>query len=168
MLGPDDAKPTSGALLLELARGRVPGYPPGGKNYVHVRDVATATVNALTQGRVGESYLLGHENLSFQEAFRLMASVLGVPAPRLALPGPLLRGYGRLCDAVAGLTGRPAALNSAMLRVACDSHYFDCQKAVRELGLPQTPVRTAIAEAADWFRQHGFLPSAPPPKGIIL
>jgi dihydroflavonol-4-reductase len=164
MLGPVDAKPTSGALLLELARGRVPGYPPGGKNYVHVRDVATATVNALTRGRVGESYLLGHENLSFQDAFRLMAEVLGVPAPRLALPGPLLRGYGWLGAAAAALTGRPAALNGAMLRVACNGHYFDCQKAVRELDLPQTPVRTAVAEAADWFRQHGFLPPGPPAR----
>lgn len=55
MLGPLDAKPTSEALLLELYRGRIIGYPAGGKNYVHVGDVATATVNALTQGRLGES-----------------------------------------------------------------------------------------------------------------
>ncbi|WP_317039522.1 NAD-dependent epimerase/dehydratase family protein [Hymenobacter lapidarius] len=37
MLGPGDAKPTSGALLLELHAGRLPGYPRGGKNYVHVQ-----------------------------------------------------------------------------------------------------------------------------------
>lgn len=36
MLGPLDAKPTSGRLLLELYRGRVIGYPADGKNYVHV------------------------------------------------------------------------------------------------------------------------------------
>ncbi|WP_317172228.1 NAD-dependent epimerase/dehydratase family protein [Hymenobacter sp. BRD67] len=81
MLGPGDTRPTSGALLLELHRGRLPGYPLGGKNYVHVRDVAGATVNALTQGRVGESYILGNENLSYKEAFSLMAGVLGVAAP---------------------------------------------------------------------------------------
>ncbi|WP_460503869.1 NAD-dependent epimerase/dehydratase family protein, partial [Hymenobacter agri] len=86
MLGPDDAKPTSNALLLELYHGRLPGYPPGGKNYVHVRDVATATVNALTMGRVGESYILGHENLSYREAFARLAAVLGVPPPRWPIP----------------------------------------------------------------------------------
>ncbi|MCB2410695.1 hypothetical protein [Hymenobacter lucidus] len=46
-----------------------------------MRDVAVATVNALTQGRVGESYMLGHQNLSYREAFALMARLMGVRAP---------------------------------------------------------------------------------------
>lgn len=156
MLGPLDAKPTSGAMLLELARGRVPGYPPGGKNYVHVGDVATATVNALTMGRVGESYIVGNENVSYRDAFRLMAEVLNVPPPRLALPGPLVRLYGDFCDLTTLVTRQRASLNGPMARVSCDGHYFSCQKAINELALPQTPVRVAVQEAVDWFREHHF------------
>ena len=157
MLGPEDTKPTSNALLLELYRGRLPGYPPGGKNYVHVRDVAVATVNALTQGRVGESYILGNENLSYREAFWLIARVLGVPAPRWPLPPGLATLYGEFCDVKSWFTGRPAQLNSAMAAVANDGHYFNVQKARLELALPQTPIEQAVAEAFNWFKTNHYV-----------
>jgi len=157
MLGPQDAKPTSNALLLELYRGRLPGYPAGGKNYVHVHDVAVATVNALTQGRVGESYILGNENLSYRDAFRLMARVLAVPPPRWPLPAALARLYGEICEVKTRLTGRPAQLNAAMAAVANDGHYFSPAKARAELGLPQTPIEQAVAEALAWFKTHHYV-----------
>ncbi|GAB3875092.1 NAD-dependent epimerase/dehydratase family protein [Hymenobacter segetis] len=157
MLGPQDVKPTSNALLLELFQGKLPGYPPGGKNYVHVRDVATATVNALTQGRVGESYILGNENLSYREAFGLMAGVLGVQAPRWPILPGLATLYSEFCDVKAWLTGRPAQLNSAMTSVANDGHYFNVQKARQELALPQTPIVQAVAEAFDWFKTNHYV-----------
>jgi len=157
MLGPGDAKPTSGALILGLRAGRLPGYPPGGKNYVHVRDVAVATINALTQGRVGESYILGNVNTSYKEAFGLIAGVLGVAPPRWPVLPPLASLYGTLCDWRAALTGRPAPVNAAMAAVANDGHYFTAQKARTELGLPQTPITQAVAEAFDWFLTHGYV-----------
>ena len=157
MLGPGDAKPTSNAMLLELYRGRVPGYPAGGKNFVHVRDVAVATVNALTMGRVGESYILGNENLSYREAFGLMARVMQRPAPAWRIPPRLALLYAQACDVKARLTGRPAQLNRAMAAVANDGHYFSVQKARTELGLPQTSVETAVGEAMHWFKANRYV-----------
>jgi len=157
MLGPGDARPTSGALLLALRAGRLPGYPLGGKNYVHVHDVAVATVNALTQGRVGESYILGNENLSYQEAFALMAEILGVGPPRWPVLPPLANFYGAACDLKARFTGRPAPVNSAMVAVANDGHYFTPQKARTELALPQTSIQQAVADAFAWFKTHGYV-----------
>ena len=157
MLGPGDAKPTSNALLLELFRGQLPGYPAGGKNYVHVADVAVATINALKMGRVGESYILGHANLSYEEAFSLMTSVMNVPAPRWPVPASLARLYGVACDWQTRLRQRPARLNSGMVAVANDGHYFSSQKAIRELGLPQTAIEQAIAEAFEWFKSNNYV-----------
>ena len=34
--------------------------------------------------------------------------------------------------------------------------YVDPAKAVRELGLPQTPIDTAVADAIEWFREYGY------------
>ncbi|GAB4000800.1 NAD-dependent epimerase/dehydratase family protein [Spirosoma daeguense] len=157
MLGGFDAKPTSGQMLLELYRGRVMGYPAGGKNYVHVRDVAVATVNALTQGRLGESYILGNSNMSYQEAFQLMARRMNVSPPRWSIPPSLAKLYGFGCDAFAKLTRRPGQLNSAMIAVANDGHYFSSQKAITELRLPQTPIEEAVDEAFNWFIQNNYL-----------
>ena len=157
MLGALDIKPTSGQMLLELYRGRVIGYPAGGKNFVHVRDVAVATINALTMGRVGESYILGNENLSYREAFGQMAQCMGVQPPRRAIPPALAQLYGYGCDAWARLTGRLGQLNSSMTAVANDGHYFSSQKAITELALPQTPITGAISEAFDWFKQNKYV-----------
>ncbi|GAB3641714.1 NAD-dependent epimerase/dehydratase family protein [Spirosoma arcticum] len=157
MIGPLDYKVTSNALLLALYRRQIVGTPAGGKNYVHVADVATATVNALTAGRVGESYILGNENLSYQEAFKLMTSIMHVQAPTLPISPLLATAIGWASDMKHKLTGRPTALNSSMTAIANDGHYFNATKALNELHLPQTPVQTAIDEAFDWFRQHGYL-----------
>lgn len=157
MIGPLDYKITSNALLLALYRGQIAGVPTGGKSYVHVGDVATATVNALTMGRVGESYILGNENLSYREAFGLMASVMNVSPPMLPVPTLVAAVMGRAGDLKHRLTGRLSALNSSMTAVANDGHYFSVTKALDELHLPQTPIRVAVNEAFGWFRAHGYL-----------
>ncbi len=157
LVGPLDAKPTSGAMLLAVARKQVPGYAAGGKNFIHVQDAAIATVNALTMGRVGHSYILGHENLTYREAFGLMASVAGVSAPGLAIPPGVLRAYGSLSEWWATRTGHPARLTRPLADVANDGHYFSAQKAINELALPQTPVREAVREAFEWFTKNGYL-----------
>lgn len=159
MLGPMDTKPTSNKMILALYQGQVPGYPPGGKNCVHAGDVATATVNALRQGTVGESYILGNENLSYEEIFTLIARVIGVKPPQLPIPAFAGNLYARLAEWQADLTGSQAVVNRAMLQTANDGHYFSVAKARAELSLPQTPIRQAVEEAFAWFGQHGYLPA---------
>lgn len=157
LLGPLDVKPSSGAMLLAVAKRQLPGYPAGGKNFIHVRDAAIATVNALTMGRIGHSYILGHENLTYHDAFQLMADVAGVRPPRFPLSPALARWYGQLSDWLARRTGKPARVNTAMALVGNDGHYFTSQKAIDELKLPQTPIREAIGEAYAWFRANGYI-----------
>ena len=157
MLGSLDSKPTSGAMLLAVAKKQLPGYPAGGKNYVHVRDAAVATVNALTMGRLGESYILGNENLTYRDAFALMANVAGVTPPRFPLPPAVARLYAQASEWLATIRGRTPSITVPMALIANDGHYFSSEKAVRELNLPQTPIREAIQEAYDWFSANGYL-----------
>ena len=157
LIGPLDSKPGSGAMLIAVAQRQLPGYTAGGKNFIHVRDAAVGTVNALTMGRIGQSYILGHENLTYYEAFTLMARVAGVAPPRFALSPGLTRLYGRFNDWRAALTGKPAQVTLPMAMIANDGHYFSSQKAINELNLPQTPIREAIQEAYDWFTEHGYV-----------
>ncbi|RYC72014.1 MULTISPECIES: NAD-dependent epimerase/dehydratase family protein [Spirosoma] len=157
MLGPLDYKITSNALLLALYNRQVAGIPMGGKNYVHVADVATATVNALTMGRIGHSYILGNENLSYREAFTLFAEWMQVQPPRLPVLPPMASAIGRLSDWKHRFTGQLARLNSAMTAVANDGHYFNVSKARNELNLPTTALRNAVEQALDWFRCQQLL-----------
>lgn len=157
MIGPGDAKPSSGKMVLAICEGKVPGYPSGGKNYVYVGDVATAIVNAIEMGRIGECYILGHVNLSYKEMFTKTAEIVGVKPPRVAIPGVLTKGFGMLGSVYGFLTGKAPNVSYKMAKVSCDGHYFSAQKAVRELHMPQTPIETAIKECYEWFKANGYL-----------
>src|ERR1043165_481488 len=59
MLGPRDARPSSGRLIVDTVRRRIPGWTPGYNNFVDVRDVARGMIAAWQRGRRGERYILG-------------------------------------------------------------------------------------------------------------
>jgi len=157
MIGPNDFKPSSGRMVIAVAQGKVPGYPVGGKNYVYVGDAATAIANALTMGRPGQCYILGNENLSYQEMFTKVAKVVGVKPPRLGIPPFATKAFGMLGTIGGKLFGITPKVSYKMARVSCDGHYFTAKKAVKELRMPQTPIENAIQECYEWFKQHNYL-----------
>jgi dihydroflavonol-4-reductase len=157
MFGAYDARPSSGQLILAVARRQLPGYPGGGNNFVDVEDVTQGMLSAAQLGRAGEVYILGGKNLTYQEIFTVIARVVGAPAPRFAIPYPIAWVGGQLGGLYERLSGRDTGLNPATARVSYLRHYYSPAKAIRELGLPQTPIETAIGRAAAWFREKGML-----------
>ncbi len=157
MIGPYDSKPNAGKVILGLYEQKTPGYSPGGKNWVYVKDVAVAIANALTMGRNGESYILGHQNLSFKEAFEIIAKVIDKPMPSIPIPGPLVKFTGRMASMVSNLSRKAPIVSYQMAWISCDGHYFSPEKAVKELDLPQTPLEVAVKDAFDWFKENGYI-----------
>lgn len=157
MIGPYDSRPSSGAMILAIYNKKVPGYTQGGKNYVAVKDVATAMANAITMGRIGECYILGNVNLTFKEAFELIAKTIGVKAPKLGLPNFIVKLYGGATSLFAKLLRFQPAVTRELAIISCDRHYYSPEKARKELQLPQTPIDVAIKECFDWFKENGYL-----------
>lgn len=158
-VGPGDYRPTpTGQMIVDFLNGRIPAYLDTGLNLIHVRDVARGHILAEQQGRVGEKYILGNQNLSLSEIFRLLADLSGRPAPRWRLPYYPILGMAYLNDCWATwISHRPPRMPLTAVQMAKKYMYFDSQKAVQELGLPQTPVREALQEAITWFREHGYV-----------
>ncbi|KOH44972.1 hypothetical protein NC99_20970 [Sunxiuqinia dokdonensis] len=157
MLGKYDAKPSSGQMLLMAHGKRLMPCPAGGKNFIHVEDVASGIVSAIENGRNGQCYLLANENLSYREFFGKMQSVCGWPKQLLPLPKPLLNFAGQAGTWYEKLSGNPAKLNAINARLLQADNYYSPAKALSELQLPQTPVETAISDALAWFAEHGYL-----------
>jgi len=159
MIGEWDVKPTSGQMILEVARGRAVGYPGGGNNFVDVLDVAEGIRLALAKGRSGEAYILANAqgNLTYQEMFTLIAQVAGVAPPKFRIPYPVAVGAGYLLDLAGRLLGFEPDVNSVTARMGYAPHYFTPTKAIRELGLPQSPLPPAIERAFRWFKQQGMI-----------
>lgn len=164
-VGPGDVKPTpTGAILVDFARGRMPAYVDTGLNLVHVRDVAEGHWRAAQRGRVGERYILGNRNVTLRELFAELAVLTGRPAPRVRLPYWVALTAGALSTGVAGLTRSPPRVPLEAVRTARHRMFFDPGKAVRELGLPLTPVRAALEDALAWFAERGLVPALPERK----
>jgi dihydroflavonol-4-reductase len=157
--GPFDRKPTSGTLILMIARRQMPAYVDGPVNIIDVRDVAESMIHAGEQGKTGERYLLGNWNTTQKELNAMIARVLGVPPPILPIPFPVARYGAKVVDwACRTVLHRPAPVPGFFVEMLRHMQQYDCSKAARELGPPRRPVDQAIADAASWFRENGYLP----------
>jgi dihydroflavonol-4-reductase len=156
MLGPWDWKPSSGRLLLAVARQWIPAAPTGGVSGCDVREVARAIVAAADRGQPGRRYILAGENLSYFEAWKLFARITGRPGP-ICRTGPLVRLVaGRCGDLWGWITGSEPDVNSAMVAMSCLMHYYDSGRAERELGYRTANFADAAQAAWTWFRQQGY------------
>lgn len=136
-VGAGDRRPTAtGQRIADFLAGRRPDYPSGGMNLCPVEDIAAGHVLAAHRGQPGRRYILGHAAGNLDEAafLTLLAQVSGQPAPP-----PTARQAGR----------RPLSLTA------------NPQRAIDELGLPQSDLRRAVAQAVAFYRAAGQGATAP-------
>jgi dihydroflavonol-4-reductase len=159
-IGPRDVKPTpTGQVIVDFLNRQMPAYLDTGLNWVHVRDVAIGHILAAEKGRLGERYILGSAegNWTMKEAFAVLEQLTGVPAPKFQVPYAIALLAAYADEALARMTGKPPKAPLAGVRMARYKMFFNPAKAIRELGLPQTPPRQALADAVQWFRENGYV-----------
>jgi dihydroflavonol-4-reductase len=157
-VGEMDVKPTAtGRMIVDFLEGKMGAYVDTGLNLVDVRDVAEGHLLAFEKGRIGEKYILGNENLTLEQILQKLAVITGRPAPRVRLPHWVPLTVSALDTWRARLFGRVPRFPLDAVRLSRYKMFFDAGKAVRELGLPQTPVDEALRRAVDWFRNHGYV-----------
>ncbi|MFN7143818.1 MAG: NAD-dependent epimerase/dehydratase family protein [Myxococcota bacterium] len=157
VLGPWDVKPTSGQLLVTIAKGWVPAYPTGGKCFVDADDCAVGHLAAMDKGVPGRRYLLGNHNLSYREFMTLCAEVTGSRAPVLPVPGKALGLAGRVGSLLQRYDAhRFAGLDRHVLLAMQQGRYRTGRRSWDELGVPRTPMRQTVETAFGWFREHGY------------
>lgn len=154
MIGSHDVKPSSGKLMLLGYGKRWMATPPGGKNFVAATDVATAVCNALTMGRNGERYLASGVNLSFADFYSLQSKVGKYTQKIVNIPAGLLEMIGKAGDILRFL-GIKTEICSMNLNQLTIREFYNNQKAVNELNMPQKTIETAINEALNWFKETG-------------
>jgi dihydroflavonol-4-reductase len=174
MLGPWDWKPSSGRMVVELARAWRPLCPSGGCSLCDSRDVAAAAVAAIELGGDdGREYILAGENLSYQRLWSEIARRVGRPAPIMRL-GPLLRVGAGVCGDLWGrLRGSEGDVNSAAIRMSHLYSYHDSSRARRELGYTTRPASETLDDAVAWMRHRqrptdggNVAPSTRPPTAV--
>ena len=155
-------------MLLMFLNGRSPAYLDCELNFIDVRDVAAGHKLAAEQGRVGERYILGNENIRLSKLLAMLQALTGLRMPRWRIPYLFALGAATASEFIADhLTGKPPLAPITGVKLAGMPSHFDSSKAVRKLGLPQTSLTVSLTDTIRWFQQQGLLerqPSALSPK----
>ena len=159
-VGIGDHKPTpTGQIIVDFLKGRIFGYVDTGLNIVDVEDVAAGHLLAAERGQAGQRYILGGENLRLKQILDLLAEVSGRPQVHLCIPHWVAHCWAYVDVTMATLNpSRVPAATPDKVRLSRRYEFVDPGKAVRELGLPQTPARVSLRKAVEWYRSHGYAP----------
>ncbi len=150
--GGDDVAPTPhGAMVKNVALGKMPYYWAGGGPCVGIRDAARAMLLAETRGRVGERYIVAERWLDYRELFAIAATAAGVAPPRRKIPLPVLYTMAGIADLLAFFTRRDNRFSIASLRCSTLLPDVDSSKARQELGWQPAPVEREVAEAVAYY-----------------
>jgi dihydroflavonol-4-reductase len=163
VVGPGDWKPTpTGAGILRYLKLspnlRVP-LPDGGVNIVDVDDVALGHVLAMEKGEVGERYILGGEDLSYEELVDTLSDLTDLAMPGRTVGPGLFQLAARYMELRARLGGPQPTLTYRMARDYVGAYAFvTSEKAERELGYRSRPAREALGRAIRWYLENGYVP----------
>ena len=156
VFGPWDVGPTTGEILVNVAKGRFPVWVDLEANVVDARDVGKGHVLAAENGRVGQRYILGGENLSVHQALSLAAREAGASPPKWRVSLGAISALVKAGEALGRLPLiEPLPLEH--LKTMREWRALDCGKARRELGFAHRPFLETIRDTLAWFREHQYL-----------
>jgi dihydroflavonol-4-reductase len=158
-IGPMDRKPTpTGKVIVDFLSGRMPAFIDTGLNFVDVDDVGMGHWLASMHGVPGERYVLGNRNMSLGEFLGLLGRISNRKPPRLKLPYVPVLFAAYIDEAVSTwISHAQPRIPLTGVKMAKSCMYFDCSKAVRSLGVSQTPVEKSMEKSIDWYYRKGYV-----------
>ncbi len=159
LLGPGDDRLSSTQDVLKFLAGDIPAIPPGGINFVDVRDVAPAFFAAMHRGRNGYNYLLGGPNWTLERFFAHMERISKTSGPRIKVPARLHTAASKLVESIYKGLGKTPPVEPVSMEMSRYYWYLDSSRAKEELDFtPRDPSET-LFDTVDYLRKH-FLGSS--------
>jgi dihydroflavonol-4-reductase len=161
VIGPDDYTPSLfGGALLDMVKGKLPALVEGGFDWVDVRDVVSAALQAEVRAPQGARYFLSGCYATLGELARLVHEISGSPVPRLIAPHWLARTGVPVLSAFNRIAGNRHLFTLVTLRTLANCHpRISHERASRDLGFQPRPLHDTLVDTIQWFRQDGRLPS---------
>ena len=156
LIGPGDATLSSSEDVLRFLAKDVPAIPPGGINFIDVRDAAAALPKAMEHGRNGERYLLGGPNWTFETFFGRLERMTKIKGPRLKLPDKLYEFAGKTMDHIYDKLGKTPPVDKISMEMGRFYWYLDCSKAEQELGFEARDPGETLFETVSYLKEHFF------------
>ena len=154
MIGAYDYKPTSNRIVKGALDKKIVFYPPGGKNFVDVNDVAKGLISLIENGKNKEKYLFAGENLSFLEFYIKLSNQLGKKQKFVRIPEVVMKVLGWVGDFLLSIHIR-TDLSTLNMRILSLDNFYSNDKSKKELKLNYRPIEDAIAKSISFFKNNG-------------
>jgi nucleoside-diphosphate-sugar epimerase len=135
----------NGSWRINPGNGKMTG------NYVYIDDVVHGHVLAAQKGRAGERYILGGENITFDEFFHILEKVTGVKRQLIRLQVPVMAFAAKFLEWQNHITGIPPAITADFVKKYMVHWSLSSEKAINELGYRITPFETGVKETIEWL-----------------
>ncbi len=158
-VGDLDIKPTpTGKIIVDFLNNKIPAYVDTGLNLIDVHDVAIGHLLAAEKGEIGRRYILGNQNLSLKQILQELAHLTHKEPPRTQIPYSVAYIAAAIDTLVeGGILHREPMIALEGVKMARKEMFFSANRAVTELGLPQSNVTKSLARAIEWFRINGYV-----------
>lgn len=153
MLGAFDSKPSSGKIITRALQKRLVLYPPGGKNFVNVKDVCIAIEKCLTNSAKRQQFVIANANLSYKQFYQKLNTITHQERKLIEIPKTALKFAGIIGDLLRFFKVQ-TQLSSVNMKMLYAHNYYSNKKSVQELNTTYRPIETAIIDAVDYFNQN--------------
>ena len=144
-------------MIKNFLNGKTLAYMECNLNLIPVKAVAEGHILAAEKGGVGERYILGQENLKMSELLLMIEQQSGKKMPTRRIPYAVANLTAHVMELAARFSKRIPQASVEGVRLAGANLVFNCDKARKELMLPQYSIPQALSEAAGWLEEHGHL-----------
>jgi dihydroflavonol-4-reductase len=138
-------------------RRKVIFYPPGGRNFVHVKDVSRGIIRCIDHGLNGEKYMLAHENISYLGFFRRLNKITGQDPVMIPVPGLLLVTLGYAGN-ILRFMGIRTSVSSVNMKILCLKNYYSNRKSVQKLKMDYLSTDEAIRDTVRYLQDDIVYP----------
>lgn len=143
--------------VIKALKYRFPFYVNAGTNFVDVDAVCDAIINAIENGKCGERYILGGENLTINKFLKIISNELDVKPPFIKLPNLPIILAAYLQEALGIFTGITPKPSASQLCFLGKNIYYDSSKATKELMLPFIPFKECISKTINFYKKQKLL-----------
>ena len=159
VIGPFDFKPSLlGQVMIKLYNRQLPALVRGGYDFVDVRDVAHAAIQAINKGRSGEKYILSGTWKNIDEIARMTERITGKKAPAFTVPNWLAMAGLPFLNAFASVNRSQPLYTRESLDVLINAHRnISNEKAKKELDFNPRPLERTLKDIFYWFRTNNYI-----------
>jgi nucleoside-diphosphate-sugar epimerase len=130
----------------------IPGNGKSSGNYVFVEDVVSGHLLAMEKGVPGERYVLGGDNISYNQFFNFVREASGVRKRLFKIPLWVMLTVATFMQLISKITGRPPMIVPNLTRKFNHNWIVSSEKAITELGYHPRNAQEGILQTVQWIK----------------